>query len=127
MADALAPLQYQNYETERGRQNAAMYSAPQNFFGQDQQRLGQLAGVGGAREQKAAEALSDQINRFNFEQSRPTRELDLLSQYTGGTYGGTSTSSSAQPIFGGSPLSGLMGTAMTGLGLAGDLGWKPFD
>jgi hypothetical protein len=123
MADALAPLQYQNYETERGRQNTAMMTAPQNFFGQDQQRLGQLANVGGAREQKAAEALGDQINRFNFDQNRGQRELDLLSQYTGGTYGGSSSSSSTQPIFGGSPLAGMMGTGMAVAGMGNDFGW----
>lgn len=123
MADTMAPLAFQNYQSERGAQNQAIYSAPQNFFGQDISRLGQLTGVGAMREQKAAEQLADQINRYNFEQSQPERELGLLSQFTGGTYGGQSTGTSAQPIFSGNPLFGALGTGMAVAGMGQDFGW----
>ena len=114
MMGALAPTYAQNYATERQNQLAAQRGIGQlaqqdlaNRFQaaggapalarEDYGDVGQLAKIGLAREQKTAEALAEDIARFNFVQSEEERRLqNYLSGIRGGTYGQTGT----QPIYG---------------------------
>ncbi len=80
--------------------------------------LQQLAQVGGARESQAGAELQDNINRFNFEQTRDQQKLrDFLASAKGGTLG----SQTSRPVYrntASSVLGGAMGGAQLG-GLAG--------
>lgn len=124
-ADALAQagssLAYQNYGDERARQMQGQALAPQTYqlgYAPDQM----LAQVGAAREGKAAEDLSDQIQRFNFNQAAPDEALRrYASLVAGGNYGGQTVTQT--PLYrnqGASALGGALGGAalgqMTGLG-----------
>jgi hypothetical protein len=122
MMGALAPTYAQNYASERRNQLAAQgslgdlaqqdlanrvaaASAAPGMAQADYADIGQLAKFGMAREQKTAEALADDIARFNFVQSEEERRLqNYLSGVRGGTYG----SSGTQPIFG-DPTSSAIG------------------
>tara|TARA_R100000654_G_scaffold17950_3_gene37463 strand:- start:708 stop:1445 length:738 start_codon:yes stop_codon:yes gene_type:complete len=76
--------------------------------------LKQLAQVGGARESQAQAELQDNINRFNFEQTRDQQKLrDYLAAVKGGTLG----SQTSRPVFrntASSVLGGAMGGAQLG-------------
>ena len=76
-------LAYQNYATERGRQEAAALQAPQLAQSRFQD-INQLMNVGQAREQYSQQALEDEIARFEFEQNKPYTKLQA---YLGAAYG----------------------------------------
>lgn len=115
VGDALGALAYKNYGDERTRQMQAQAFAP-TLASQDYADLGQLAGVGQARETLAADQLQEQINRYYY----PTQNLQSsLGNYaalvSGGTVGGQGTQS--QPIYQ-NRTNQLLGTAIGGAGLA---------
>jgi hypothetical protein len=112
--DVGTQLYGQNYQTERGRQQAAAFGAPgmaQSDYG-DIQALGN---VGMQREQKADQYLQDQMNRFNFQQQLPQQKLNQYMNTLRGIGGGTNTTS--QPVYS-SPMIAGMGGAATGAGIA---------
>jgi len=76
-------LAYQNYATERGRQEAAAMQAPQLAQSRFQD-VNQLMNVGKVREDYSQQALEDQIARFEFEQNKPYNKLQA---YLGAAYG----------------------------------------
>ena len=115
LANALAPIAYQNYNAERGAQNQAIQFAPQ-LAAADYTDPSMLLQAGAQREQKANANLQDQINRFNFEQNIPQQSLqNYMTSVAGGNYGGTGTST--QPTFGSTPAQ------LAGLGLGGALAY----
>jgi hypothetical protein len=76
-------LAYQNYATERGRQEAAALQAPQLAQARYQD-INQLMNIGQVREDYSQKALEDQIARYEFEQNKPYTKLQA---YLGAAYG----------------------------------------
>jgi hypothetical protein len=112
MADALAPLAFQNYQQERGLQNQAALGAPQ-YAQQDYLDIGRLAGVGDQYRALEAQHLGDAIARHDFNANLPGNKLAQYMGQIGGNYGGTTTGTSTtqSPSFS-NPLA-------TGLGILG--------
>lgn len=97
LSNALAPLAYQNYASERAAQNQAVQSAPA-LAQADYADPAMLLQAGSQRQQQAQTQLQDQINRFNFDQNLPRQKLaDYLTSVAGGNYGGATQST--QPYF----------------------------
>jgi hypothetical protein len=115
LSDLSGKMAYQNYSDERNRQAQFTAAAPE--LSQSRYNdMNQLARVGMAREGQSQAELTDNVNRFNFEQNK---EIEKLRQYMtivgGGSYGGQGTSS--QPVFS-NPTQSFLGNVSTGLGLA---------
>lgn len=124
LSDTAGQLAFQNYDAERNRMGQAMGLAP-GLAQADYMDLAQLANVGAAREGKAGEELSDQIQRFNFEQSAPDENLRrLMTLVAGGQYGGQNvqTSSADRGTGVGDIAGGLFSLAGSGLMLKKLLG-----
>ena len=87
---------------------------------QDYADIAALQGVGAQKEMKGQQYITDAMQRFG----APADQLrNYINMITGaGGMGGTMTSQ--QPIYGGSPLIGAAGGALTGAGLASSLGWS---
>lgn len=110
-----------NYARDLGMQMQGATLAPDmaNLDFSDAQRL---AGVGAARESQSQAELTDQINRWNFEQNK---EMDKLGKYmalVGGGFGSTGTET--KPVFS-NPSSQFLGSAASGAGLAQMMGVNP--
>jgi hypothetical protein len=131
LGDAFAPIQYQNYEAERGRQMQAASMAP-TLANQDYQDLAMLRGVGAEREAQAQRGISEDMMRYDFDQNRQARALQeymgtlMPAAQLGGTSSGTQTQTQEN-----SPLQTALGLGMmaaapfTGgasLGMGGMLG-----
>lgn len=117
LSDTAGQLAFQNYDAERGRMFNAMGLAP-GLAQADYMDLSQLANVGAVREGKAGEELSDQIQRFNFDQNAPDEALRrMMTLVAGGQYGGQNvqTSSSNQGTTAGDLAGGLFSLAGSGL------------
>lgn len=118
LADSLGDLYtqtyYNNYNTERSNQNAALSSAL-NYANQDYTDLSKLAEAG-ATQDTYQQALTDaDVNKWNYEQNMP---MNWLSQYMGliqGNYG--SSTSTSTPISGQSTLGNLLGVGAAGAGI----------
>ena len=141
LSDSLAKLQTglygQNYAQERGRQMQASQLVPQ-FSGLERQNIADQFRVGQAVEDKSREILQDEINRFNYYQTRPETNLqnylrnisfNFPSQQTLPTSGLATTLGSAATLgslfneFAGDDSDGTAGYIGTGLGaLLGLLG-----
>ena len=121
LTDAVAPLAYQNYDTERSRQMAAAspQAAAMDYFD-----TGQLASVGAANENMANMDLQDTINRFNFDQNRDANRAAQYLSLIGGGYGTDSTTTQTVPSNRNGLLTGL-GAGATGVGILGGL-FGPF-
>jgi hypothetical protein len=92
LANKYGELAYQNYNTERGRQEAAVAGAPA-LANADYTDINQLLKTGQAQEDYANTALQADINRFNYEQNLPTAKLNQYAQYLSGTPQGSTTTS----------------------------------
>lgn len=125
LADAAAPLSYQNYDKERDRQVQGALVAPQ-LAQEDYRDIGQLASAGQAREGLAQASLEDQIKRHNFEQARESAKLQEYMNLIQGNYGGQSTSTSVTDI--NRPNAGFMDYLgpLGGLAANAGLAWKLF-
>lgn len=138
MTSALAPVYAQNFATERQNQLGAMQALGnlaqqdyQNRFGAsmaapaladaDYNDISKLAAFGLAREEKSAQELADDIQRFNFLQAEPTERLsNYMTFVRGGTMGGTQS----QPVYS-DPTASAIGN-LAGLGQAAYFGSKAF-
>lgn len=126
LADAVAPLAYQDYSRERGFQDQAMRFAP-TLANQDYIDLAALGQVGAQREGQAQQELADAMARFQFPQEDPWDILNRASSiFTPGLSLGTQTSTSTQKAPRQSGLQTLLGLGLAGAGVAGGLGWSPF-
>lgn len=118
VTEALAPLAYQNYADERGRQMNGLMMTPQ--LEQAAYLPAQMLGtLGRDVESFARDALAGDMARFNAQEAAP---WDLLGRYNAiaqgfGGLGGTRQTEGLQPG-GRSPVQGLLGGAAGGLGLA---------
>lgn len=119
MADAMAPLAYQNYADERGRQMSAMQQAP-GLAATDYQDIAQLMGAGQTREGLAREYISDDMSRYNYQQQEPSNRLAEYMGLIQGNYGGTGTTQGTTPYYQQSSNPLLMG--LGALGAIGSIG-----
>tara|TARA_R110000822_G_scaffold4905_1_gene21206 strand:- start:4499 stop:5305 length:807 start_codon:yes stop_codon:yes gene_type:complete len=122
-ADAAAPYAFQNYENERGRQEASTAMAPA-MAQTDYNDLDRMAGVGAQRENLAGQQVQDQINRFNFGQQEPqSRISSYLGNINAANLGSNSTATT--PTFNnrGAGIAGgaLVGSQLTDNPLLGGL------
>ncbi len=114
LGDAFAPIEYQNYEAERGRQMQAASMAP-SLANYDYQDLAMLRGVGAEREAQEGRQISEDMARYDFDQNRDARALQeymgtvLPVSQTGGTSTSTTTQSSQQ-----SPWQTALGAGLIG-------------
>ena len=117
LGDSLASLSANiygtNYQQERDRQmQAAGLSpsvAPMSYYD-----ASQLMNIGGMQDQKDQQFLTDDVNRWNFEQNRPYDNLGRYMGYLGGNYG----SEISQPFDSTAYNLGLLGT---GIGIGDEL------
>ena len=91
LANKYGELAYQNYGSERARQDAAALNAPA-LAQADYNDINQLLQVGQGQEQYQSDALQADIDRFNFEQNKPYAKLQtFLSSVYGAPQGSVST------------------------------------
>lgn len=91
LANKYGELAYQNYGSERARQDAASLNAPA-LAQADYNDINQLLQVGQGQEQYQSDALQADIDRFNFEQNQPYAKLQTyLSSVYGAPQGSVST------------------------------------
>lgn len=105
------------YGAQNNAQQGAAGMVPQTSA-LDYNNIGRLLGVGSAVEGKSGEAINDAMNRHNFQQ---TERDDALARYISaiqGNYGSYSTGQNPS----GSPITGALGGASLGAGLASGLG-----
>lgn len=100
----------QNYASERNNQMQAMGFAP-TLQSMDYNNLNHVLQAGGMQDQMNQAQLSDQVNRWNYNQNLPYQNLQRYQGLTGGNYGGTATTS--QPYFQ-NKTAGALGGAMMG-------------
>ena len=83
LADTAGGLAYQNYEAERGRQQAATMAAPA-MAQSDYQDIQQMLNAGQMREGYTGAQQQADIAKFNFQQNQPQQNL---SNFLAGVYG----------------------------------------
>lgn len=118
MAEMAGNMSYQNYQDERGRQMTAAAMAP----GMSQARYQDaqmLANVGAAREAEQQAALSDRVNRWNFEQNSDWDRLGRYAALISGGYGGQG--SQTTPVYTNN-AGNFLGSAATGAGIGNMIG-----
>jgi hypothetical protein len=74
VGDIAANMSFADYTNERSRQQAMAQYAPQ-LAQAGYYDIGQLANVGAAREQQAQKAITDAMNRYQYEQTAPITQL----------------------------------------------------
>lgn len=110
-----------NYQQERARQMQAAGLAPQTaelgYYDADR-----LLGAGQIQDEQSQRNISDQFNRYMYNQERPYDALGRYMGYLGGNYGGSTT----QPVFQDTTARNL-GLAGAGLGLISEFGGGAMD
>jgi hypothetical protein len=120
LADTAGGLAYQNYEAERGRQQAATMAAPQ-MAQADYADIQNMLKAGQMREGYTGAQQQADIDKFNFQQTQPQQNLaNFLSGVYGNPLGRSQQGGGApQP----SRLQNFLGTASLLGGLEKDTGW----
>lgn len=109
------------YNQERQRQMQAQLFAPQ-MANQDYYDAGMLGQVGAAQQQQAGNVLTDQMNRYNYNQNLPWQNLNQYSAILNG-YGGLGGSSSiTQPAAQTNQAASGIGGALAGGQLGSSFG-----
>ena len=106
LARSLATPLMQNYETERARQNAMIGAAP-SIARADLQDYADLARVGAMRQDQAQRQIAANMDRFNFLQSAPARNLNQFLGQVGTAAGGYKSQTSPYVT---NPLNQTLGT-----------------
>lgn len=96
VANAVAPLAFQNYGQAMQNQVQAAAAAPFLQSAQESS-IQDVLNSGSAQQQQAQAQLNDQVNRWNFQQQLPYNQLATYQQMVNGNYGGTGTLT--QPYF----------------------------
>ena len=117
LTNTAGQLAYQNYDTERGRQQAMIGAAP-GLAGADYTDINQLLQTGQAAEGYQEAAMADAVNRFNFAQQAPYQKLQ---SYLSGAYGAPSGMQVTQPVYR-NQVGNILGGALTGAALGGGTG-----
>lgn len=86
----------------------------------DQANISNMLQAGGAVDQKALEALQDQMSRFQFGQQEPDM---ALGRYINAIQGNPGSVQNQQTDVNGNPIAGGIGGALAGFGLGQELGW----
>lgn len=118
LTNTAGALAYQNYDTERGRQQAMIGAAPQ-LAGADYADINQLMQTGQISERYQDAAMQDAINRYNFAQQAPYSKLQ---SYLSGAYGAPMGTQTTSPSYGRSGAAGALGGAATGAALGSSFG-----
>ena len=117
LTNTAGQLAYQNYDTERGRQQAMIGAAP-GLAGADYTDINQLLQTGQAAEGYQEAAMADAVNRYNFAQQAPYQKLQ---SYLSGAYGAPSGMQVTQPVYR-NQVGNILGGALTGAALGGGTG-----
>lgn len=121
-AEVAGNIGYADYGRERGLQQSMVGAAP-GLAATDYADIGQLMNVGRAREGMAQQSLTDQVNRFNFEQNLPASKLNqYIAAVRGGTVGSVGTQS--QPVFS-NPTAETLGSLATIAGIGASAFGQP--
>jgi len=121
LTNTAGQLAYQNYDTERGRQQAMIGAAP-GLAAADYSDINQLLQTGQAAEGYQEAAMADAVNRFNFAQQAPYMKLQ---SYLSGAYGAPSGMQQTTPVYRnqfGNILGGAIAGAALGSGAPGPYG-----
>jgi hypothetical protein len=111
LADIGGKLAYANYDTERGRQQAATMAAPEMAMA-DYSDLTKLLGAGQLGEQYEQARIADELARYQY--ASPESRLGT---FLSGVYQAPAGSQTSQPIYG-NPKGEAMGTALQVAGTA---------
>lgn len=123
-SDIASDFAFQNFNAERGRQLQAQALAP-TLAGTDFTDIAQLANVGSTIEGQTQDIINDRVNRFNFDETAPDRNLDAFLQRLGiSTSLGGGTTAQTQPVqrnqvaggLGGALAGAQLGSVIPGLG-----------
>ena len=117
LTNTAGQLAYQNYDTERGRQQAMIGAAP-GLAGADYTDINQLLQTGQAAEGYQEAAMADAVNRFNFAQQAPYMKLQ---SYLSGAYGAPSGMQQTTPVYR-NQVGNVLGGALAGAALGGGTG-----
>jgi hypothetical protein len=117
LTNTAGQLAFQNYDTERARQQAMIGAAPA-LAGADYQDINQLLQTGQAAEGYQEAAMADAVNRFNFAQQAPYMKLQ---SYLSGAYGAPSGMQQTTPVYR-NQMGNILGGALTGAALGGGTG-----
>lgn len=117
LTNTAGQLAYQNYDTERGRQQAMIGAAP-GLAGADYTDINQLLQTGQAAEGYQEAAMADAVNRYNFAQQAPYQKLQ---SYLSGAYGAPAGMQVTQPVYR-NQVGNILGGALTGAALGGGTG-----
>jgi hypothetical protein len=120
LTSAYAPYASQNYQFERGNQEAAAARSPQ-FAAEDYRDIAAVGQAGAMRDQYGQQQINADRERFDFAQQSPQDQLArYMALISGGTVGGTSTteqpsaSTVQQLLQGGGLLLGGYGAGVSG-------------
>jgi hypothetical protein len=121
LADTAGGLAYQNYEAERGRQQAATMAAPQ-MAQADYADIQNMLKAGQMREGYTGAQQQADIDRFNFQQTQPQQNL---TNFLSGVYGnplGRSQQGGGAAVPQASGWQNLLGGAAAATGIFKNLG-----
>lgn len=113
--DALGSIAGQNYQNTLGLMNTGAAFATPSLQNAQLQGISAMQDAGNQQQTQAQNELTDQVNRFNYNQMLPYNQLNAFEGAIQGNYGGTSTLN--QPYYSnsmGNALSGALGGAMLG-------------
>ena len=111
LANAEAPLMYQNYQMERGNQQQAAGMAPA-YAQQDWQNIAGLQSAGQAQDQLARNQVNANLGRWNYNQNLAQNKLQqFMGLLLNGGFGSAGMSKQTQP---GTDFGGLLGNAVGG-------------
>jgi len=117
LANTAGQLAFQNYDIERGRQQAMIGAAPQ-LAGADYEDINKMLQLGQVAEGYQETALADAVNRYNFAQQAPYQKLQ---SYLSGAYGAPAGMQTSQPVYR-NQFGNVLGGALTGAALGGTPG-----
>jgi len=117
LTNTAGQLAFQNYDIERGRQQAMIGAAPQ-LAGADYEDINKMLQLGQVAEGYQETALADAVNRFNFAQQAPYQKLQ---SYLSGAYGAPSGMQVSQPVYR-NQFGNVLGGALTGAAIGGTPG-----
>ena len=110
-------LAFQNYDIERGRQQAMIGAAP-SLAQADYEDINKMLQLGQVAEGYQETALADAVNRFNFAQQAPYQKLQ---SYLSGAYGAPAGMQVSQPVYR-NQFGNVLGGALTGAAIGGTPG-----
>jgi hypothetical protein len=92
LTESYAPYASQNYQYGLGQMDAAA-NRSQMYADEDWRNIQGLQDIGTQKQGQAQNELQDAVNRHNYYQDLPANRLAQYAGFTGGNYGGTTTSS----------------------------------